>query len=147
MSHQNNSSKPAAAPSVEELLASNPALAAFVASQAAQLAAQQIASLPRGGRPKTPCTITREEFLADAEALEIVLDGNTLTAEPKEFTSGGFGWYIGGRMGMPVGGRTITCQVGINVSVVNSKETEGAAEAAAKVKAEKAAKAALAKAA
>lgn len=108
-----------AAPAADVNLADPAIQAAIAAAVAAKLA-----EMPRGGRPKTPCTISREEFAAKAGAVEIIVDGHVLTAEPKMFASGGFGWYVGGKVSMDVGGRKLLCQLGLNLVAVNSKDAK-----------------------
>jgi hypothetical protein len=72
--------------------------------------------------PKTVCPISREEFLAKAEAIKIELNGFPLTAEPREFSTGSFGWYVNAKAPITVDGKTIQVQVGMNLTVVGSKD-------------------------
>ena len=44
--------------------------------------------------PKTTCPISRADFLAKAEPLTLDLGGFPVTAEPREFSTGSFGWYV-----------------------------------------------------
>ncbi len=73
---------------------------------------------------KTTCPISRADFLDKAKPLEITLGGSAapLTAEPREFSTGSFGWYVNGKTTIEVDGKRLTVQVGMNFAVVGSKE-------------------------
>jgi hypothetical protein len=72
---------------------------------------------------KTVCGVTRGEFEKNAEPVTVIFgtDDNDLELEVKQFKSGSFGWYYGGKVRLRVGGKTVVCQVGINCTVVGSK--------------------------
>jgi hypothetical protein len=72
--------------------------------------------------PKTVCPISREDFLAKAQPLKVDLNGFPLQADPREFSTGSFGWYVNGKASIMVDGKPIQCQVGMNITVVGSKE-------------------------
>lgn len=73
--------------------------------------------------PKTTCPISRSDFLAKAEPLKLDLgNGQILTAEPREFSTGSFGWYVNQKASITVDGKTLSVQVGSNLIVVGSKE-------------------------
>ena len=78
--------------------------------------------------PKTICPITREDFLAKAESLKIDLGGFPMVAEPREFSTGSFGWYVNQKAQITVDGKALSVQIGSNLIVVGSKEAakEGA---------------------
>ncbi|MCU1276893.1 MAG: hypothetical protein JWM53_439 [bacterium] len=81
--------------------------------------------------PKTTCPISRADFLAKAEPLKLDLgNGQTLTAEPREFSTGSFGWYVNQKATITVDGKSLTVQVGSNLIVVGSKEAAKAGGAA-----------------
>jgi len=48
--------------------------------------------------------------------------GNTLTADPREFSGGGKGWYTGGKIEVSINGKPCWAQASINISVPGSKE-------------------------
>lgn len=73
---------------------------------------------------KTTCPVTREEFKEKAEKVKLEINGQTLYAEPKEFSTGSFGWYVSGKAVLQVGGKDVTVQVGANLAVVGSKESK-----------------------
>jgi hypothetical protein len=73
--------------------------------------------------PKTTCPISRADFLAKAEPLKLDLgNGQTLVAEPREFSTGSFGWYVNQKATITVDGKALSVQVGSNLIVVGSKE-------------------------
>ena len=79
---------------------------------------------------KTPvvktCPITRADFRTNAPKGSEVMDKivEEIGLAMKEFSSGGFGYYGGGKINIKVGTEIVKCQIGINVSVVNSKFAE-----------------------
>jgi hypothetical protein len=73
---------------------------------------------------KTPCPITRDHFRAHGKELKVTIAGVPMTAEPKEFSTGSLGWNINGKLQLDIGGKLVTCQVGLNVTVVNSKSAQ-----------------------
>ena len=80
--------------------------------------------------PKTTCPISRPDFLAKAEPLKIDLgNGQVLQAEPREFSTGSFGWYVNSKANISVDGKSLSVQVGMNLIVVGSKEAKGESSA------------------
>jgi hypothetical protein len=75
--------------------------------------------------PKTTCPISRADFLAKAEPLKIDVGGFPMVAEPREFSTGSFGWYVNGKASLTVDGKQLSVQVGMNLIVVGSKEQKG----------------------
>jgi hypothetical protein len=73
--------------------------------------------------PKTVCPITRADFLAKAQPITIELAGFPVTAEPREFSTGSFGWYVNAKSPIEVDGKKLSVQVGMNLIVVGSKES------------------------
>lgn len=73
---------------------------------------------------KTTCPVTRTQFLEKAEPLKIVVGGQELLAEVKEFSTGSFGWYLNGKTVVMVDGKACSVQIGMNLAVVGSKEAE-----------------------
>jgi len=63
--------------------------------------------------------ISQKQFLA-SDTLEVDIAGNVLTGEPRSFSSGNLGWYLGGKCEMSVGNKTVWAQVGINISIPGS---------------------------
>ncbi len=71
---------------------------------------------------KTPCPISKTEFIAKATAVKIDIGGVPMVAEPREFSTGSFGWYLTGKATLTVDGKPLQVQVGCNLAVVGSKE-------------------------
>jgi len=74
---------------------------------------------------KTTCPISRDEFRGNAKAIEIVINGIPMTAEVKEFSTGSLGWYLNGKMSVKVGDTPVSVQIGMNMTIVGSKELPG----------------------
>jgi hypothetical protein len=71
---------------------------------------------------KTTCPITRQQFQDGAKAVEVIINGTTMLAEPKEFSTGSLGWFLNGKTVIEVNGVKVTVQVGLNMTIVGSKE-------------------------
>ena len=71
---------------------------------------------------KTTCSITRAEFHEKAQPIEITINGVPMIAEVKEFSTGSLGWYLNGKSTIKIGDKTVTAQIGMNLTIVGSKE-------------------------
>jgi hypothetical protein len=71
---------------------------------------------------KTTCPVTRKEFAEKATPIEVVIDGNKMTAVNREFSTGSMGWNISNKMTIMVNGKAVTVQVGLNLTIVGSKD-------------------------
>ena len=71
---------------------------------------------------KTTCPITRAEFVGKAKPLTVTINGVPLQAEVKEFSTGSLGWYLNGKTSIDVGGTLVSVQIGMNLTIVGSKE-------------------------
>jgi len=71
---------------------------------------------------KTSCPVTRSEFLDKAKAVEVVIGGIPLMAEVKEFSTGSLGWYLNGKTTIRIDDKPVSVQIGLNLTVVGSKE-------------------------
>ena len=81
---------------------------------------------------KTECPLTRDEFLAEAKGLQVTIDGKTVLASAREFSTGSFGWHHGDKLTLKVGDQEVRVQVGMTFTVIGSKEApRGEKEAAA----------------
>lgn len=85
---------------------------------------------------KTICPVSREEFRAAAKNMNVVIGDQTLSAGAREFSTGSLGWYLNGKMQVEVGGKMVSVQIGLNLTIVGSKELPGRAEAPAAAAAE-----------
>jgi hypothetical protein len=73
---------------------------------------------------KSPCPVTLTQFLEKAEPVKVSINGQDLLAEVKSFSTGSFGWYINGKIVIQVDGKPLSVQIGMNMTVVGSKEAE-----------------------
>jgi hypothetical protein len=73
---------------------------------------------------KSPCPISKTQFLEKAESVKITLGNAELIADKREFSTGSFGWYHSGKVTILVDGKPLSVQVGLNLTVVGSKEAE-----------------------
>lgn len=71
---------------------------------------------------RSPCPLSHSQFLAEAEPLKISVDGQDMLAEVKAFSTGSFGWYLNGKTMIPVDGKAVSVQIGMNPTIVGSKE-------------------------
>jgi hypothetical protein len=71
---------------------------------------------------KTPCPITRQEFRTSAKPVTVTINNVPLQAEVKEFSTGSLGWYLNGKTSIDVGGTLVSVQIGMNLTIVGSKE-------------------------
>ncbi len=70
---------------------------------------------------KTSCPITREQF-KHAKPVTVVINDQRIDAEPKEFSTGSLGWYLNAKVTLEVEGVRVPVQVGMNLTIVGSKE-------------------------
>src|SRR4051794_5197467 len=73
---------------------------------------------------KTFCPITRAEFRAHAQPIEVKIQGIELIAPVKEFSTGSLGWYLNGKTTIDINGKKVAVQIGLNLTIVGSKELE-----------------------
>ena len=68
------------------------------------------------------CPVSRDEFRQQAQAVEVTIGGIPLRAEVKEFQTGSLGWHVSGKATLQVGGKPVSVQVGLNLTIIGSKE-------------------------
>ena len=71
---------------------------------------------------KTSCPITRDQFRAHAKPVEININGQSMKVPVKFFQTGSLGWYLNGKMELDVGGTSVSVQIGLNMTIIGSKE-------------------------
>ena len=74
--------------------------------------------------PKSTCPVSRTHFVEKAEPLKVVINGQELLADVKEFSTGSFGWNINAKTVVNVDGKPLSVQIGMNLTVVGSKDAE-----------------------
>jgi hypothetical protein len=68
------------------------------------------------------CPVTRGEFRKDAQPLKVEVNGVPMIAEVKEFSTGSLGWYLNGKSVVDIGGKQVTVQIGMSITVIGSKD-------------------------
>ncbi len=71
---------------------------------------------------KTTCPITRGDFRGHAKPVTVTIAGNNFTAAVKEFSTGSLGWYLNGKAEIEVNGVPVQVQIGMNLTIVGSKD-------------------------
>lgn len=71
---------------------------------------------------KQPAPLSLPQFLEKAEPLKVIINGQEMLAEVKSFSTGSYGWYINGKTTVTVDGKPLSVQIGMNMTVVGSKE-------------------------
>ena len=73
---------------------------------------------------KSPCPLSKTQFIDKAEPVKVVINGQEIIADKREFSTGSFGWYYNGKVTITVDGKPLSVQIGLNLTVVGSKEAE-----------------------
>src|SRR3954454_17203631 len=71
---------------------------------------------------KTTCPITRAQFREKAKPVKVTIGDQTIDVETKEFATGSLGWYLNTKVTLEVDGVRVPVQVGLNLTIVGSKE-------------------------
>jgi hypothetical protein len=71
---------------------------------------------------KTTCPISRADFRSKAKPVKVVINGVEQQAEVKEFSTGSLGWYLNAKITLDVDGVRVPVQVGLNLTIVGSKD-------------------------
>ena len=72
--------------------------------------------------PKPGIGITREQFRAKAPSVKVVITGKEFEVGKKEFSTGSLGWYLNDKMDVEIDGVKVKVQIGMNLTVVGSKD-------------------------
>jgi hypothetical protein len=86
---------------------------------------------------KSTCPVTRAQFRQNAKPLTVKIGDREYPAVPKEFSTGSLGWNVNDKVTIDIGGTPVTVQIGMNLTLVGSKDlpadagspTGGAAQA------------------
>ena len=73
---------------------------------------------------KSGCPLSQAKFLEKAEPLKVSINGQEMLAEVKAFSTGSFGWYLNGKTTVSIDGKAVSVQIGMNLTVVGSKDAE-----------------------
>ena len=71
---------------------------------------------------KSSCPITRAQFNEHAKSLTIKIGEKEFKALKKNFSTGSLGWNVNDKMTVDVNGTEVTVQIGMNLTIVGSKE-------------------------
>jgi hypothetical protein len=71
---------------------------------------------------KTVCPISRADFSAKAKPVTIRINDEEIAVPVKLFSTGSLGWYLNRKVDIDVGGVKVPVQVGLNLTIVGSKE-------------------------
>jgi hypothetical protein len=71
---------------------------------------------------KSTCPITRAQFRAHAKPITVTIGNIPQVAEVKEFSTGSLGWYLNGKTTIEINGVPVAVQIGMNLTIVGSKE-------------------------
>ena len=71
---------------------------------------------------KSSCPITRAQFRQHAKPLTVKIGDKEFRAVVKEFSTGSLGWNVNDKMTVDVGGTEVTVQIGMNLTIVGSKD-------------------------
>jgi hypothetical protein len=74
--------------------------------------------------PKTSCPVSLSQFLDKAEPLKVTINGQDMLAEVKQFSTGCFGWYMNGKTVVTIDGKAVSVQIGMNLTIVGSKDAD-----------------------
>lgn len=77
---------------------------------------------------KSSCAISRQQFRDAAKPVTVVVNNVPMVAEPKEFSTGSLGWYLTGKTMVEIDGVPVSVQIGMNLTIVGSKELPKDAE-------------------
>lgn len=70
------------------------------------------------------CLVSRDTFVAAAKAIPVKIGDYSFLATPKTFSTGSLGWCVNAKMPVIVDGKVVMCQVGLNLTVIGSKEAK-----------------------
>ena len=73
---------------------------------------------------KSLCPVSRTQFVEKAEPLKVTINGQEMLAEVKQFSTGSFGWYMNAKTVVSIDGKAVSVQIGMNMTIVGSKDAE-----------------------
>jgi hypothetical protein len=71
---------------------------------------------------KSSCPITRAQFRQHARPLIIKIGDKEFKGVVKEFSTGSLGWNVNDKMTVDIGGTDVTVQIGMNLTIIGSKD-------------------------
>ena len=73
-------------------------------------------------KSKSSLPITRQQFRDAAKGVVVTINGKEFKVPKKEFSTGSLGWYLNDKMDIEIDGHDIKVQIGLNLTIVGSKE-------------------------
>ena len=73
-------------------------------------------------KSKSSLPITRQQFRDSAKPVVVTINGKEFKVPRKEFSTGSLGWYLNEKMDIEIDGHDIKVQIGLNLTVVGSKD-------------------------
>jgi hypothetical protein len=64
----------------------------------------------------------KSAFKSSAQPVAVTIAGQTVTAEPKAFSTGSVGFFLNGKITVNVNGQLVRLQVSGNLTAIGSKE-------------------------
>jgi len=77
---------------------------------------------------KSICPVTRSQFRDRAKPVTVTINDVPMVVPIKEFSTGSFGWYLNGKTVVDIDGTPVQVQLGLNLTVIGSKELPDAPE-------------------
>jgi hypothetical protein len=71
---------------------------------------------------RTVCPISKGQFLASAQPVEVTVNGVPLAAQPKTFSTGSFGYFVNDKLTIRIGDTLVKLQLNITATVIGSKD-------------------------
>jgi hypothetical protein len=71
---------------------------------------------------KSSLPIPRQVFRTNAKPISVVINGKEMLGSVKEFSTGSLGWNVNDKMQVEIGGHLVMVQVGLNLTIVGSKD-------------------------
>ncbi len=71
---------------------------------------------------KSSLSLTRARFRSGAKPVDITINGNQMQAMVKEFSTGSLGWFLNAKTTIDVDGQLVPVQIGLNLTIVGSKD-------------------------
>ncbi|CAE8585095.1 unnamed protein product [Polarella glacialis] len=75
-----------------------------------------------GTKAKQASSMTKGEFMKKAKRFTIKIGDKNINVDPKQFSTGSSGFYASGKALVEVGGISLQLQIGMNCTVIGSKE-------------------------
>lgn len=79
---------------------------------------------------KTSCPISRADFRAKGKPMKVTINDKEYLVQTKEFSTGSLGWNLNEKTTIDIGGTPVSVQIGMNITIVGSKELPPDAPAA-----------------